>query len=42
VAHAIDLLSQEVSRDMAMLGINSLDELSAARHLLRHGGRIRD
>ena len=33
VAHAIDLLAQEVSRDMAMLGITRLDELDAARHL---------
>ena len=37
VAHAIDLLTQEVSRDMAMLGINTLDELSAQRHLLAQG-----
>ena len=37
VAHAIDLLTQEVSRDMAMLGINTLDELSAERHLLAQG-----
>lgn len=37
VAHAIELLTQEVSRDMAMLGINTLDELSAERHLLAQG-----
>jgi isopentenyl diphosphate isomerase/L-lactate dehydrogenase-like FMN-dependent dehydrogenase len=37
VAHAIELLTQEVSRDMAMLGINTLDELSAQRHLLAQG-----
>ena len=35
--HAIALLSAEVSRNMAMLGIKSLDELSA-RHLFRLRG----
>jgi L-lactate dehydrogenase (cytochrome) len=33
VAHGIALLQQEVSRDMAMLGITRLDELAADRHL---------
>lgn len=33
VAHAISLLSAEVSRNMAMLGIRALDELVAAEHL---------
>jgi L-lactate dehydrogenase (cytochrome) len=33
VAHAISLLAAEVSRNMAMLGIRSLDELSAAEYL---------
>jgi L-lactate dehydrogenase (cytochrome) len=32
-AHAASLLSQEVSRNMAMLGITRLDELNPARHL---------
>jgi L-lactate dehydrogenase (cytochrome) len=35
VRHAIDLLAQEVSRDMAMLGVNGIDELDAASHLLK-------
>jgi L-lactate dehydrogenase (cytochrome) len=35
VAHGIALLQQEVSRDMAMLGITRLDELDAGRHLWR-------
>lgn len=35
VAHGIALLQQEVSRNMAMLGITRLDELSADRHLWR-------
>ncbi len=35
VAHAIDLLAQEVSRDMAMLGVNGVDEIDAAVHLLK-------
>lgn len=34
VTHAIALLSGEVSRDMAMLGVNSLDELDSRRHLM--------
>jgi len=34
VAHAINLLAAEVSRDMAMLGVNSLDEISCSRHLV--------
>jgi L-lactate dehydrogenase (cytochrome) len=34
VAHAIDLLQQEVSRNMAMLGISSLRELDAGRYLV--------
>ena len=34
VAHAIDLLHQEVSRNMAMLGISSLGELDAKRFLV--------
>ena len=33
VAHAIELLAAEVSRNMAMLGIRSLDELDAREHL---------
>lgn len=33
VGHAIGLLQQEVSRNMAMLGINSVDELDAQTHL---------
>jgi L-lactate dehydrogenase (cytochrome) len=35
VAHAIGLLRDEVDRDMAMLGINSLAELSP-QFLVRH------
>jgi len=35
VAHAIRLMSEEISRDMAMLGVNRLDELDPARHLRR-------
>jgi len=35
VARAIALLKKEVAIDMALLGINSLDELSASRHLVR-------
>jgi L-lactate dehydrogenase (cytochrome) len=34
VAHAISLLGAEVLRNMAMLGIRSLDELDAEQHLL--------
>ena len=34
VAHAIRLLAQEISRNMAMLGVNSLDELDADKHLV--------
>jgi L-lactate dehydrogenase (cytochrome) len=37
VAHGIALLQQEVSRNMAMLGITRLDELTANRHLCRDG-----
>ena len=33
VGHAIGLLQQEVSRNMAMLGINDLNELDAQTHL---------
>jgi hypothetical protein len=28
------LLASEVSRDMAMLGVNSLDELAVEKHLV--------
>lgn len=35
VAYAIDLLKQEVYRDMAMLGINALDEIRADEHLVK-------
>ncbi len=35
VVHAARLLSLEVSRDMAMLGITRLDQLDPARHLRR-------
>ena len=41
VAHAIALLSAEIERDMAMLGINELAELGPER-LLRVGGRALD
>lgn len=34
VSHAIALLASEVSRDMAMLGVNTLDELDSRRHLV--------
>jgi L-lactate dehydrogenase (cytochrome) len=34
VAHAIGLLASEVSRDMAMLGVTSLDDLRAGEHLV--------
>lgn len=34
VAHAIALLAHELSRDMAMLGVNSLDEIDGRRHLM--------
>jgi L-lactate dehydrogenase (cytochrome) len=37
VRHAIGLLSSEVSRNMAMLGINRLDELNARSHVIRRG-----
>jgi L-lactate dehydrogenase (cytochrome) len=37
VRHAIGLLSSEVSRNMAMLGINRIDELDARVHLVRRG-----
>ncbi|HWI84613.1 alpha-hydroxy acid oxidase [Ramlibacter sp.] len=39
VAHAINLLQAEVSRNMAMLGISSLGELDAQRFLRRVDGR---
>ena len=35
VARAIALLNKEIAIDMALLGINELDELSAERHLVR-------
>lgn len=38
VAHAVDLLRQEVSRNMAMLGVNGVGELDASRHLVRRRG----
>ena len=38
VAHAIALLQLEVSRNMAMLGITRLDDLTADRHLLAVSG----
>jgi L-lactate dehydrogenase (cytochrome) len=37
VAHAIGILRQEVSRNMALLGISRLDELDARRFLIRVG-----
>jgi L-lactate dehydrogenase (cytochrome) len=37
VSHALTLLHDEVSRNMAMLGINTLDELDANRLLVRSG-----
>jgi tripartite-type tricarboxylate transporter receptor subunit TctC len=36
-SHIIALLASEISRDMAMLGINSLDELDPAKHLVSAG-----
>lgn len=36
VAHAIRLLEQEISRDMAMLGLPNLEALSAREHLVRN------
>ena len=39
VAHGIGILKQEVSRNMAMLGIASLGELQAERFLSRSAGR---
>ena len=41
VAHAIALLASEVSRDMAMLGVSTLDELDARRHLWRASAESR-
>ena len=38
VAHAIDILKTEVSRNMAMLGISRLEELDARRFLRRADG----
>lgn len=35
VLHGVRLLSQEVSRDMAMLGVNAINQLHAAEHLVR-------
>jgi L-lactate dehydrogenase (cytochrome) len=35
VAYAIDLLKQEIYRNMAMLGINALDEICADEHLVK-------
>lgn len=37
VSHAIAVLASEVSRNMAMLGVNSLDELAGGQHLVEHG-----
>ena len=34
MAYAIDLLKQEASRNMAMLGINTPEEIRAKAHLL--------
>jgi L-lactate dehydrogenase (cytochrome) len=34
VAHAIALLAAEISRNMAMLGVNRLDEIDRSRHLV--------
>lgn len=34
VTHAINLLASEISRDMAMLGVNGLDDLDPAKHLV--------
>jgi L-lactate dehydrogenase (cytochrome) len=39
VTHALGILAQEVSRNMAMLGITSLAELDAKRFLMPAGGR---
>lgn len=36
VSHAINLLAQEVSRNMAMLGVTKLDQLDAATHLVKY------
>lgn len=36
VNHALNLLAQEISRNMAMLGINRLDELDPDMHLFRN------
>lgn len=35
VQHGIRLLTQEISRDMAMLGVTAIDQLNAATHLAR-------
>ena len=35
VRHAVGLLRSEVSRNMAMLGVTQVDQLEAARHLVR-------
>ncbi|NYE25084.1 L-lactate dehydrogenase (cytochrome) [Pigmentiphaga litoralis] len=39
VQHGVKLLTAEVSRNMAMLGVNSVTELQADRHLVRMPGR---
>ena len=35
ITYAINLLLQEVSRDMAMLGVRTPEEISASEHLIR-------
>jgi L-lactate dehydrogenase (cytochrome) len=43
VRHAIDILSREVDRDMALLGINALSEMGPERLLrMRDGRRVAD
>ena len=39
VLHGVDLLSREISRDMAMLGVTGIDQLDAALHLVRQQAR---
>lgn len=34
VLHGVGLLSREVSRDLAMLGVNTVDQLNAEKHLV--------
>lgn len=36
VGHAVNLLAQEVSRNMAMLGVTTLEEIDADTHLCRY------